>query len=272
MFLAHAFQRELERHFVVVQWDRRGAGKSYDAGRDLDSINVRQVLNDTFEVTQLLRKRFGQERIYLVCHSWGTYLGLLATREHPEYYLAYVGMGQIAGDSARVSAIQRDFVLARANQEHNAAVISRLTTENKPVNEDLLFRYQAELYHARSFWPILAEGLRAPEYTFRDALHVKPGANKVNRAMKYNVEPSLLKGEIEQIDIPIFFFLGRHDYNTPSSLAAEYLDRLRAPKKYLIWFEESAHFPFYEETGKFVTEMIRVDKLTRDFWGQVLPR
>ncbi len=88
MFLAHAFQRELERHFVVVHWDRRGAGKSYDAGRDLDSINVRQVLNDTFEVTQLLRERFGQERIYLVCHSWGTYLGLLATREHPEYYLA----------------------------------------------------------------------------------------------------------------------------------------------------------------------------------------
>jgi pimeloyl-ACP methyl ester carboxylesterase len=119
----------------------------------------------------------------------------------------------------------------------------------------------------QSYIKLLAEGLRAPEYTFRDALHVKPGANKVNRAMNYNVEPSLLKGEIEQIDIPVFFFLGRHDYNTPSSLAAEYLDRLRAPKKYLIWFEESAHFLFYEETGKFVTEMTRVDKLTRDFWG-----
>jgi pimeloyl-ACP methyl ester carboxylesterase len=29
MYLAHSFQRELEKEFVVVQWDRRGAGKSY---------------------------------------------------------------------------------------------------------------------------------------------------------------------------------------------------------------------------------------------------
>jgi pimeloyl-ACP methyl ester carboxylesterase len=266
MFLAHAFQRELEHHFVVVQWDRRGAGKSYDAGKDPSSINVRQLLDDTFEVTQLLRQRFAQTRIYLVCHSWGTYLGLLAIREHPEYYSAYVGMGQIAGNSARVNAIQREFVLARAHEQHDAEVASRFAKENALVDEDLLFRYQAELYHARSFWPLLAEGLRAPEYTFRDAFNVKAGANKVNRAMNYNVEPGLLKGEIGEFEIPIFFFLGRHDYNTPSSLAAEYLQRLKAPEKHLIWFEESAHFPFYEERRKFVTEMLRIDKMTRAFW------
>lgn len=268
MFLAHAFQRELEKHFVVVQWDRRGAGKSYEAGKELASMNVRQLLNDTFEVTQLLRRRFAQDRIYLVCHSWGTYLGLLAIRERPEYYSAYVGMGQIAGESAQVHAIQREFVVGRANERHDAEVMSRLASETAIVDEDLLFRYHAELYRSHSFWPILAEGLRAPEYTFQDALNVKRGANNVNRVMKYNVEPRLLNGEIEQFDVPIFFFLGRHDYNAPSSLAAEYFERLRAPQKRLVWFEESAHFPFYEEKEKFTAEMVRVDESAREYWAE----
>jgi pimeloyl-ACP methyl ester carboxylesterase len=272
MFLAHAFQKRLEQHFVVVQWDRRGAGKSYDAGKDIDSINVRQVLDDTFEVTQLIRQRFVQDRIYLVCHSWGTYLGLLAIHEHPEYYSAYVGMGQIAGKRAEVRDVQRTFILQQARSQHDLDVVSRLERANTGVDEDLLFRYHAELYHSSSFWPLLAEGLRAPEYTFRDALNVKRGATNVNRAMKYNVEPGLLDGEIKEFAVPIIFFLGRHDYNAPSSLAAEYLGRLSAPVKRLVWFEESAHFPFYEEKEKFTAEMVRVDEVSHDYWAEVRQR
>lgn len=143
-------------------------------------------------------------------------------------------------------------------------MVARLEKENAQVDEDLLFRYHGELYRARSFWPILFEGLRAPEYTLRDALNVKPAADRVNRAMNYNVEPGFLQGGIEDVDVPVFFFLGRHDYNAPSRLAAEYLQRLRAPYKRVVWFEQSAHFPFYEEKQKFVAEMLRVDEIVRN--------
>jgi pimeloyl-ACP methyl ester carboxylesterase len=68
MYLAHAFQRELEKDFVVVQWDRRGAGKSYR--EDISStLNSEQLVADTVELTNLLRTRFHQNRIYLVGHS-----------------------------------------------------------------------------------------------------------------------------------------------------------------------------------------------------------
>ena len=69
-----------------MNWDRRGAGKSFDARLQTPAFTVRQTLNDTFELTRLLRDRFHQPRIYLVGHSWGAYLGLLAIREHPENY------------------------------------------------------------------------------------------------------------------------------------------------------------------------------------------
>jgi pimeloyl-ACP methyl ester carboxylesterase len=73
MYLAHSFQRELEKEFVVVQWDRRGAGKSYR--EDISStLTTEQLVADTVELTNVLRARFHQDKIYLVGHSWGTYL------------------------------------------------------------------------------------------------------------------------------------------------------------------------------------------------------
>jgi predicted alpha/beta-fold hydrolase len=85
MYLAHAFQRELERDFVVVHRDRRGAGKSYAALGPEEIPTVSQTLADTLELTRHLRERFGHETIYLAGHSWGSYLGILAVRERPEY-------------------------------------------------------------------------------------------------------------------------------------------------------------------------------------------
>jgi pimeloyl-ACP methyl ester carboxylesterase len=265
MFLAHACERELERSFVVVNWDRRGAGKSYSAGADARDLNVRQVLDDTFEVSRLLRQRFGQDRFYLVAHSWGTYLGLLAIREHPEYYSAYIGMGQMAGPLARVRGIQRDFLLRCATRANDTAIIERIRSGG-PIDEDMLFRCHGELWKSTSFLPILLTGLRAPEYTFRDALHVKPAANRVNREMKYNVEPRPLIGEVQAVNVPVFFFLGRHDYNTPSLVAADYLSRLGAPLESVTWFEQSGHFPFFEEPARFNQEMIRVNGVVLEYW------
>jgi pimeloyl-ACP methyl ester carboxylesterase len=115
MYLAHKFQPELERDFVVVHWDRRGAGKSFDAHLQISTLSVRQTLNDTYELTLMLRERFHKQRIYLVGHSWGSYLGLLAVHEHPEYYSAFIGMGQPAGNRDQVYALRREFLSRAAN-------------------------------------------------------------------------------------------------------------------------------------------------------------
>jgi pimeloyl-ACP methyl ester carboxylesterase len=267
MYLAHAFQRELERDFVVVHWDRRGAGKSYGAAHPLDSLTVRRTLDDALELTRILRARFKQNRITLVGHSWGSYLGLLAVREHPEYFAAYVGMGQLAGTHEQVRLRRREFLTRDASATGDTALLSRLRGGNEPTEDDL-FRHGAELHGARSFWPILATGLMAPEYTLLDALNVKRGADLVGRAMKYDLTPKPLEGEILALDVPVFLFLGRHDVNTPSSLAASYLERVQAPLKGLTWFEQSAHFPFFEEPRRFHREMVRIQAEADRYWSR----
>ncbi len=276
MFLAHAFQRELEGDFVVVHWDRRGAGKSFDAAAQTTTLSVSQTLEDTYELTRTLRARFHQERIYLVGHSWGSYLGLLAVQRHPEYYAAFVGMGQLAGTRAEVDSLRRELVHQAATRIGDKELRARAEDATRAITEDDLFHAGGQLYASRSFWPILMTGLRASEYTLRDALNVKRGADLVARRMKYDVVPKPLEGEVHEVGVPVFFFLGRHDFNTPSALAAEYLDRLKAPLKGLVWFEESAHFPFFEQADLFRREMVRVAQRAAGYWqrqaGSNVPR
>ena len=266
MYLAHAFQRELERDFVVVHWDRRGAGKSFDAWSQTSGLSVSKTLEDTYELTQSLRSRFDQERIYVVGHSWGSYLGLLAVQGHPEYYAAFIGMGQLAGTHDDVHALRREFLYQAAVVNGDSALQARFADPPVEITEDDLFRSGGELYASRSFWPLLKTGLGAPEYTLRDVLNVKKGADLVSREMKYDLVPKPLDGEIQKVGVPVFFFLGRHDYNTPSQLAARYLDHLDAPLKGLVWFEASAHFPFFEEPDRFHTELLRASQAVAEFW------
>ena len=176
MYLAHASTRSLERDFVVVHWDRRDAGKSFDPAMNPDEERVSVQLRDAEELIGRLRERFGGRRVLLVGHSWGTQLGVLLAQRHPDWLAAYVGVGQIA-DPALARAVADRFLLAEAVQELAA---------------------------------------------------------------------------------PVFVAAGRHDYNTPSELAAAWLERLDAPCKELFWFERSAHFPFLEEPERFAEVMRQI--------------
>ncbi len=253
MYLAHSFQAPLERSFVVVQWDRRGAGKSYDAHLTDEQLTVDHLVADVAEVTRYLRERFKRDRIVLLGHSWASYLGLRAVAEHPEWYSAYVGTGQLAGDADSVAAARRSLVMARAHEQHLDALELRLARGGAPTEDDL-FTTGGELNGARSFLPLIATGLFAPEYTLFDSLNVARGAQRWMGRVSQERPLEWLAAH-KHFAVPIFFFVGRHDSNTPSALAAAYLDTIDAPQKRLVWFEQSAHFSFFEEPEKFARQL-----------------
>lgn len=250
MYLAHDFQRAMERDFIMVHWDRRGAGKSFATGGE---VSVSQTIADTIELTVLLRERFATDRVYLVGHSWGSYLGLLVARERPDLFHAFIGTGQIAGSKEEVRNVRRLFAEAVEG-----------VAPTRDLTEDDLFRLGGELYGETSFWPILRTGLAAPEYTFFDALNVGKGASRVAQNMRYDVDLSPHDGEVTAVDVPVFFLLGRSDYNTPSLLAADYLQRLDSPMKAELWFEKSAHFPFWEEPAAFHEALMWIETAVRN--------
>ena len=75
--------------------------------------------------------------------------------------------------------------------------------------------------------------------------------------MKLNVLNGSILEEIRELEVPVYFLVGTSDYTTPHELITTYFQQLKAPYKHIIYFEDSAHFPFFEEPDKFCEVLIQ---------------
>jgi proline iminopeptidase len=126
--LAGTWQGSWEKYFTVVQWDQRGAGKTY-ASNDKElqrrTMNVYQMEQDTLEVVNYLRNRFKREKIFVLGHSWGSVLGLWLAHEHPELIYAYVGVGQVINTEQNEVVGYQD-ALEEGHKRHNEQAVKTL--------------------------------------------------------------------------------------------------------------------------------------------------
>ena len=260
MYLAHDFQRELEAHFIMVHWDQRSSGKSFKADASTDQLSTSLLLNDMDAVVDYLRDQFGAERIWLVGHSHGSYLGVLYARRKEEKVCAFVGIGQVTDDSTAgpVFSLQRSFLEDRREE---LGLGPGIAVDNSNL-EELLFKSGSELYGETTFAPLLLSGLMAPEYNLLDSLNVAKGSSFSSRYMRYDMPRDLLTNE-RQFNIPVALIMGRHDMVTPTQLAKEYFDRIEAPLKAWFEVEDAAHFPHFEKPRRFTAVMLEL----KESWG-----
>ena len=252
MYLAHDFQRELEAQFVMVHWDQRASGKSFRSDIDPDTLSTSQLRSDMDVVVDHLRNEFETDRLWLVGHSHGSYLGALYTRRNAEKVCAFVGVGQVSNDSPTgpTLAVQTEFLESR-RQELGLGPDTVIDASNL---EDLLFRSGSELVGETSFTPLLMSGLMATEYNLLDSINVARGSSFSSRHMTYDMPRNLLADEV-RFAVPVAMIMGHHDMVTPTKLANQYFNRIAAPQK--AWYElyEAAHFPHFEKPEEF-TEVL----------------
>lgn len=91
----YAFTRQWADVYTVVTWDQRNCGKSYDAGQNDIALTYDLFMDDGLDMTTFLLDYLGKEKITLLGHSWGTYLGANLALTYPELYDAYIGTGQM---------------------------------------------------------------------------------------------------------------------------------------------------------------------------------
>ena len=133
MYLAHDFQQELEQNFVVVQWDRRGAGKSFAGGLSGPEMTVSREIEDTIELIDQLRSRLHQKKIYLVGFSYGSYLGILVAQRHPELLHAYIGIGQMACSDQESRTLQDTWIREQATRSADNDALDELNGESRSI-------------------------------------------------------------------------------------------------------------------------------------------
>ncbi len=262
------FNQELEKHFVVVNWDQRGAGKSFSKKIPEESFTIDQFVEDTHQLVIWLKQRFDQEKIFLVGHSWGSGLGMYVVEKYPEDFHAFVGTGQIA-DMRRNEMLSYEFVLEQARQADHKKAIKQLEKIGYPENGEYkdglkglmtqrkwLTQFGGFLYGESSMKPVIQVYSRSPEYTFFDMIKFLRGSRRSLHLLLDEILEINLIEQVPAVQIPVYFVIGRHDYTTPFVLAEEYFNQLQAPYKEFIWFEKSAHSPPFEEPDKFHRLMI----------------
>ncbi|MDH3698801.1 MAG: alpha/beta hydrolase [Flavobacteriaceae bacterium] len=258
MYLAHEFQRPLEDHFTVVQWDRRGAGKSFSRNKPLpESMNTRQLVNDAYALIDTLKNRYNQGQVVLIGHSFGSYLGSIMTYEKPELFSYYISVGQVVDDNKSL-LLQKRFIREQARLKGDTELISKLDNNEIVYFENWLFEFGGELKNSTSFFPLIWSGLQAPEYTLSEAIGLASASSFSSTHMKNNILTGSIFDEITEYNMPVYFFVGTSDYTTPHQLITEYFEKVNAPKKEIIYFENSSHFPFFEEPEKFAEEVKRI--------------
>ena len=257
------FHSALADAATLALWDQRGAGKSYNNKQAKETLSVDMMVEDARALVEYLCERFGKEKLYIVGHSWGSLLGTLLAQRYPSHIAAYVGMGQVTNlpENERISY---EFVLEEAKKRSDSKGLSELSRIGAPVNgqyktlDDLvtqrnyLSKYGGGLYNQKaSIWSSMILPLvQSSEYTPVDWARYAKGSFYSLRQLWGEISQLNFMETVPKLDVPVYITQGRHDLNAPSLLAREWFDRLEAPYKEWIWFEQSAHSPIVEEPAR----------------------
>jgi pimeloyl-ACP methyl ester carboxylesterase len=258
------------KHFTVVQWDQRGAGRTLGKnGQSLaPTITIDRMAQDGIELTELLRKTLQKEKIVLVGHSWGSILGVFMVKARPELFYAFVGTGQV-GDSTRNYAVAYEELLKKAERVGEQRAIRELREVGPPPYAN------GKGYGVQRKWSNLFEGadffinsmfglaLTAPGYSPRDINDWGDGQELSGQRLipqTSTLEAQTLSG---QFALPVFVIQGAEDFTTPTSLARGFVNSLRAPRKAFVTVEGGGHFAVFMKTEVFLKELVaRVRPLT----------
>ncbi|GAA0360746.1 alpha/beta fold hydrolase [Bacillus horti] len=264
----HKFNRELEDHFLVINWDQRGAGKSYYPSILAETMSVGQLLLDAIELIQHLCDRFNQKKLFIMGHSMGAVLGVLLIKQIPSLVHAYVGINQPIN---RIEEEERSFAftLDEAYRRNNRKAIKDLSAVGKPERgmyprvQDLvtqrkwLTTFQGVTYKKNAMW-INLHYILSSHLSWKERFQFMKGFSFSTETLwgelnSINLSETALKLEV---DCPIYFIMGRYDRISHDTVE-EYFKHMDIPKKELIIFENSGHYACFEEPEKFNKLMIQ---------------
>ncbi len=254
----------LEQHFVVVTWEQRGVGKSYAALDPVETLTLEQMMSDTVELTNYLRDRFDEEKIYLMGNSWGTLLGTLVVEEHPELFHAYVGTGQMVSPRETDIMFYED-TLAWAEQTGNGDLVATLRQNGPPPYDNLLDYEPAISYeHDWNRYPELdvskemPNNLFVPENGLMDRINGLRSFLDTFSVLYPQIQGVDLRRDAPALEVPVYLVIGAHEARGRAVPANEWFDILEAPSEEMVVFEHSGHRPSFEEPAAFTTLMDRV--------------
>jgi len=270
--ISRKYPQILEKHFTVCWWEQRGAGMSFNSKISKEDLSFEYLIKDIATVSKYLKKRFNQEKIYLMAHSGGTFIGIQAASQYPELFEAYFAIAQIS-NQLESEKIAFNFMTNEYKKMGNKKMLRKLSKyslddlnnpayyvmRDKPMHElGVGTTREMKSVIKGVFIPVMTNS----DYTLRERINIWRGKSFTTKKVGLwdELVNTDLTNTITKIEIPIYFFHGVYDYTVSYKLALKYFEQIEAPLKEFFSFENSAHSPIFEESEKF--EKIIIDILS----------
>ncbi|WP_339241867.1 alpha/beta hydrolase [Paenibacillus sp. FSL R5-0517] len=258
------YQKELEQHFTVVHYDQRGSGKSYHFFEDYSNLTTDVLVDDLLALSDVVSKELNQEKVILIGHSFGTYIGMKAAAKAPAQFHAYIGIGQMA-DTLQSELESMEYTLEQAKQAGNEADVEKLELVRGSIEQGndltpriLLQKYGGAARLINENRDYISGFLLNPEYNGLDMIRFYSGMFSSQDILLREAFDQNLPDIVDHLEIPSYFVMGKYDYMTTTNAARDYFKGLDAPIKDFVVFNESAHYPQFEEKDKFLNWLIEL--------------
>ncbi|MBB6730155.1 alpha/beta fold hydrolase [Cohnella zeiphila] len=265
--------RAWEKHFTIVQWDQRGAGKTFgrNGKEGSGAITFERLVQDGIEVAQYLLRSLRQDKLILVGSSVGSVVGTRMAKRRPELFHAYVGTDQ----NVNIEGHQLSYRMnLKGLREANCAKGIKLFEQIGPDPS----RWSLEDFDRKNRWMVkvvtpapnmimdlvLPSMLASPNHTFRDILSYFKGMN-YSLAQLFDELISFDARKLgTRYELPYFIFQGDTDLVTPVETARDFFEDIEAPRKEFALIRNAGHLACFARPEPFLELLVqRVLPLTR---------
>jgi pimeloyl-ACP methyl ester carboxylesterase len=244
--------------FTVVNWDQRGAGKTFEKnGEATPDLTLHRLTEDAVEVTRYALNRLGRRKLVLVGQSFGAILGLRVVRRAPDLYYAFVGTGQFVNNQLTMEYRER-WAREQATAARDEAGLKALNdAQSLPTND--WKRIAASRKWMMS--PPDLEYLQMQKDFMGQPDHPKPEARawvkgygfQSNKVGNESIVFDAMK-EVPSIPVPYILIQGREDHVTPFEPARVYWEKVESRGKKFAAID-GGHYACFTESNQFLAAM-----------------
>ena len=255
----------LPKYFTVCYFDYRKTGLSFDSDIDSQSITTDLMIDDVLAVTDYLKDRFGKDKIYIMGHSFGSYVALNTVYRHPENYIAYLAMSQVC-DQTRSEIMAYDYMRAQYESRADMKMVRKFDEYKIKESSEEFQRYCSSSLRdtamhelgvgtTREMDNVITDlffpSLRVSAYTPMERINLWRG-KAGSKEFPVNIETDSFNAfeDIKRIEVPIYFFAGEYDMTCCTRIQQEYYEVIDAPSKEFFLYKDCAHSPIYEDPDK----------------------
>lgn len=260
------FNSELTNSVTLVSWDQSGCGKSYIKNPNPKSLSLEKLINDAHELTLWLMKKYNTDKIYLAGFSWGSIIGLNLINRFPNNYHSYIGISQVVNLQKSIDH-SREWIKQQAELKNDSSMLKKV--ELLATHDTSFCKSELDCFFKK--YEMLTEyngaiHKKEIEIKIKDAETTYDDYKKYDWISGFMYSANMLGLELfktnlssfTSLKVPVYFMIGRHDHSLPSAVTEEFFKNLQAPKKEIIWFENSGHEPLEEEAELFNKKVIEL--------------